>query len=122
MVDECELKVKIGIINDGFLIFGPSGTQFRESLIEAVDIAKDEFELHAADAFRVLEDDVIEYIDKMKKRETEWKEFEEFKKSKKKTADECVAEVEKYADSPKGKKQLEEIEKAADEEEKKLGL
>ena len=68
MVDECEIKVKIELINDGFLIFGPGGTFFREKLIDAVDTAVDEFEIHAPDAFRVLEDDVADYIAEMKRR------------------------------------------------------
>jgi len=51
--DSYELKVKIELINDGFLIFSPTGCQFRESLIDAVNLAREELEDWSAEIFRV---------------------------------------------------------------------
>jgi hypothetical protein len=119
MTEECELKVKIELINDGFLVFGPSGTQFRESLIEAVDIATEELYNFATDAFRILEDDVEEFNKVM-----------EIRKKADKLAHEIVRNVtqkseekaEQWADSPEGRGKIARMEKLANEEKERLAL
>jgi hypothetical protein len=53
MRDEYEVKIKIELINDGFLVYSPTGVQFRENLIDAVDLGVDELEQWSTENFRV---------------------------------------------------------------------
>lgn len=47
------LKVKIELINDGFLIYSPTGIQFKENLVDAVSLALEEIEDWSVEIFRV---------------------------------------------------------------------
>jgi len=72
-----EVKVKIELINDGFLIYSPIGVEFRENLVDAVKQAVDLLEDFSLENFRIPfcdvdTEDLREYLDTKRKVWKKW--------------------------------------------------